>query len=109
MALYADFTFPSALDSVPSGNMTITSATIGITAASILAANPNRKGFSIRNTSNRVLTLGIGSTLTTTQNFFVTIPANGYFEWSFASIYTGAVFAIANLAGGTAQVAELIP
>jgi hypothetical protein len=109
MALYADFSFPTTFDPVSSGTATITTATVAITAASILAANPNRKGFSVRNTSNRVISLGIASTLTVTSGFFVSIPANGYFEWSFNSAYTGAVFAIANGAGATAQVMELTP
>jgi hypothetical protein len=109
MALYTDFTFPTALDPAPSANATITTATVAITAGSLLSANANRKGFSVRNTSNRVIYLGFATTVSVTSGFFISIPANGYFEWSFNSPYTGAIFAIANGAGATAQVMELLP
>jgi hypothetical protein len=41
--------------------------------------------------------------------FFAVIPANTLYEWSMNTIFTGAVFAIANGAGATAQIMELTP
>ena len=104
MALYADTSFPPNLDPTPSAN-----ATIGLASGQLLAANSNRKGFTIRNTSSRIIYLGINNTVSITGNYFASIPVNGLYEWSLASIYTGAIFAVSNQAGATAQVFELIP
>ena len=108
MALYTSG-IPSNIDSIPSATATIAAVAIGTTAVQVLAANANRKGFSIQNTSNRTLYLGIANTVSATANFFAIIPANGLYEWSMKSVYTGAVFAISNLANGSAQALEISP
>jgi hypothetical protein len=108
MALYTS-ALPNNIDPTPSAAPTITAATIGTTAVQILAANANRKGFVIQNTSNRTLYLGVTNAVTATTNFFTSIPANGLYEWTLQTVYTGALFAIANGAAGSAQVLELSP
>lgn len=108
MALYTSV-LPSNINTTPSATGTITAVAVGTTAVQVLAANANRKGFSIQNTSNRTLYLGIANTVSATANFFAIIPANGLYEWSMDSVYTGAVFAIANLASGSAQAFEISP
>ncbi len=109
MALYPLSFTPANIDPTPSATPTITNVVVGITAVSLLAANPNRKGFTVYNNSNRTLYLGTANTVTTAANFFAIIPANTLYEWNIESIYTGALFAIANGAGASCQVLELTP
>lgn len=111
MALFTDSSFPVTVDATPSNNATISTTSVGTSSQQLIAANAlsSRLGFSIFNSSNRIVYLGVNSNVSTTANYFTRIPANGLYEWSFASIYKGAIFAIANGAGATVQVMELAP
>jgi hypothetical protein len=109
MALYNNSVLPTNIDPTPSQTATITTVAVGNTAAQVLAANASRKGFSIYNNSNRILYIGTTNSVAVSSGLFAIIPANSLYEWSMASIYTGAVFAIANGTNGSAQVFELTP
>lgn len=109
MALYPIELGIENIDPTPSTTANISSVTVGTTAVSILAANAERKGFSVYNNSNRKIRLGNTNAVTLTTGFFVIIPANTLYEWSGGSIYTGALFAIADGAGATCQISELTP
>ncbi len=109
MALYLQASIPANLDSTPSSIATTTTVTVGTAATQLLAANTNRKGFSVFNNSNRTMYLGTGNTVSATANFFAVVPANTLYEWSLATLYTGAIFAIANGAGASSQILELTP
>jgi hypothetical protein len=108
--LYAPAILPANIDPTPSTNGGLNSSTVGTSAVQILAANLNRKGFSIFNASNnRTLFLGLSNSVSTSANHFIEIPPKGYFTWSMNTIFTGAIFAIANGSNATAQVLELTP
>ncbi|OIP78086.1 MAG: hypothetical protein AUK48_02400 [Oscillatoriales cyanobacterium CG2_30_44_21] len=109
MALYVDSSVPANLDPTPSNSATIATRTVGTSSQQLIAANPNRKGFSIFNNSSRIVYLGVTTNVSTTANYFTRIPANSLYEWSFASIYTGAVFAIGNGANAICHVLEITP
>ncbi|PZU92593.1 MAG: hypothetical protein DCE90_18095 [Pseudanabaena sp.] len=109
MALYSDLTIPANIDPTPSNNGAITNVTVGTSSQSLIAANPNRQGFSIFNNSNRIVYLGINSSVSATSNYFARIPANGLYEWTLSSIYRGAIFAIANGTNAICQVLETTP
>lgn len=109
MGLYSDPSFPANIDPTPSTNAAITRINMGTSPMQILAANPNRKGFSIYNDSNRILYVGTTSSVSTVSGFFVKIPANTFYVWSLQSIYNGAIFAIASGANAPCQVFELTP
>lgn len=108
--LYAPAILPANIDPTPSTNGGLTSTTVSSSAVQILAANLNRKGFSIFNASNnRTLFLGLSNSVSTTSNYFVEIPPKGFFSWSQNTIFTGAIFAIASGSNANAQVLELTP
>jgi hypothetical protein len=93
----------------PSGGMSSGSATQALVPASnnpavdLLAANPNRKGFSIFNNSPGVLYIGYGVAPTTTA-FAAKINSQVYFE---APInFTGVVKGLWSNNNGNAQVTE---
>lgn len=106
MALYSLSSVPSNIDPVPSSAGTVQTVTAGLTAASLLAANVIRKGFFIYNNSNRTVYIGLANSVSTTSGFFAIIPARALYEWSSPSIYTGAIFAIADGANANCQVSE---
>lgn len=109
MALYTDSSFPANIDATPSNNATISTTNLGSSSQQLIAANPDRQGFSVYNNSSKIIYLGINSNVSTSSNFFARIPANGLYEWTFPSIYKGAVFAIANSNNVSCQVLELEP
>lgn len=109
MPLYNDSSLPVSIDTTPSTNATIFTGTIGTASVQLLSANSTRKGFSIFNNSSRIVYLGVNANVSTSASYFVKINANSLYEWGFASIYTGAVFAIANGANANCQVLEITP
>lgn len=92
----------------PIKSNTCTFSSVGDAASSttILAANPQRKGASIVNTSTATLYLRMdGGTATTTTGHNVQLIQGNYFEVPFG--YTGLITGIwASDAGGAANVAE---
>ena len=107
MALYSPQSIPANIDPTPSSSAPISTVAVGTTPIQVLAPLATRKGFSFCNNSNRAIYLGTGNTVSTTANFFAVIPANGLYEWNLNTVYTGAVFAIANGSGGSLQVLDL--
>lgn len=93
-----------------SGSSTATITVTGDNAASvsILAANANRKGVIIVNTSSAILYVKFGATAVIASDWSVQIPANGYWEMPAGrGIYTGILHGIwASDAGGSAFVTE---
>lgn len=85
-----------------------THSTVGdaATSTTILAANAQRKGASIINTSTAILYLDMsGGTATATTRHHVQLTQGAYFEVPFG--YTGLITGIwASDAGGSANVAE---
>jgi hypothetical protein len=72
-------------------------------AAVILAANPNRKSFTIKNTSSSSLFLGYGSVPTATD-FTVEVPAKSFFDPSIN--FSGEIKGIWTNTNGNAVVKE---
>jgi hypothetical protein len=78
--------------------------TISSTGQSICAANADRKGLSIFNTSGITVYVDVLGSITT-SNYMVAIPGGGYFE--FPITYTGLITAIAASAA-TLTVREFV-
>lgn len=104
--------FTSGLTSSVSINPSISVVNIPLISSAIastllLAANADRKAFSITNTTNRVLYLDYDGAATITD-FAVAIPGGGYFEPPVN--YTGAVHGIWSAvdAGKGALVREFV-
>ena len=108
MALYSTTPTPN-IDPTPSTVGTVNTVVVKATAVLVLAANAARKGFTFYNNSSRILYLGLADTVTATAGFFAIVPANSLYEWSQQSVFTGAIFAIANGANANCQVFEITP
>lgn len=76
MGIYTDPAASSTANAVASATVAATNVAAG---AVILAANPNRKSFTIQNTSTSILYLGYG-TVPTVTDFVVAIPAKSFFD-----------------------------
>lgn len=85
------------------GSVTAASVASSTTAASLLAANPVRSGFSIWNASTATLFIDYGATVTTTA-YAVRIDPAGYFESPFG--FTGQISGVWSAANGSALVRE---
>lgn len=72
--------------------------------AQLLAANANRRGFTVWNEGAGILYLSLGTAAASLTNYTVQIAAGGYYEAPFG--YTGEVRGIFG-AAGTARVKEL--
>lgn len=90
---------------------TTTTASIAVvnntTTISLLAANPNRKRFSLRNKGNKAAYIGFSSTFTT-ANFYLSLASGAVYESDFS--FTGEIFALAIAANSNTdvQVTEFI-
>lgn len=93
--------------SVPVRTPTTTSIPSSATSVTILAANPNRRGFSISNISTSKLYLSFTSPATTT-NCFIEIPAGAFLLLDQQLIVTSAIYGIWASANGTGQVTEYV-
>lgn len=83
-----------------------TTATVGITSAQALAANTSRRGLIITNVSINKVSFGIGSAAV--LNSGITLYPGGTFNMDDFSYSTGAINAIASLAGSVISIQELI-
>lgn len=88
---------------------------VGTVAGSILAANANRKGCSVKNTGTTVIKLALGQTPSQTV-YHISLPAGGaaddgaggFWDGTISGVvWTGAISAISSGAGGTCVVTEL--
>jgi hypothetical protein len=86
---------------------TTTSVASSATSVTILAANANRRGFSISNVSTAKLYLSF-STPATTSNCFIEVPAGAFLLLDQQLIVTSAIYGIWASANGTAQVTEYV-
>ena len=73
----------------------------------LLAANPNRRAFSVFNDSTAVLYLKLGGTAST-SSYTVQIAAGGFYELPATWGYAGVVDGIWASATGNARVTEVI-
>lgn len=86
---------------------TTTSVASSATSVTILAANANRKGFSISNISTAKLYLSFTSPATTT-NCFIEVPAGAFLLLDQQLIVSNAIYGIWASANGTCQVTEYV-
>lgn len=86
---------------------TTTSVASSATSVTILAANANRRGFSISNVSTAKLYLSF-STPATTLNSWIEVPAGAFLLLDQQLIVTNAIYGIWSEANGTAQVTEYV-
>lgn len=86
---------------------TTTSVASSATSVTILAANTDRKGFSISNISTAKLYLSFTSPATTT-NCFIEVPAGAFLLLDQQLIIGNAIYGIWAAANGTAQVTEYV-
>jgi hypothetical protein len=99
-----DSTFNSLATSTTTASVAVVSNTATI---SLLAANPNRKRFSLRNKGNKAALIGFSSTFTT-ANFYLSLAAGAVYESDFS--FTGEIFglAVATNSATDIQVTEFI-
>jgi hypothetical protein len=99
MALYTDSSQPAGTAS------TATSATVAVasntTPSSIMAANVNRKGYSIRNRGTKAAIIGFSSTFTA-NTAFLSLAANAVYESE--KNYTGDLFAMTTAANAATDL-----
>jgi hypothetical protein len=88
---------------------TPTTSSVASSASStlILAANTNRKGFSVSNISTSNLFLSFTNPATTT-NCFIQVPANSFLLLDQQLIVPNAIYGIWTAANGTCQVTEYV-
>ena len=90
-----------------SNTATQTSVASSASSVSLIAANAQRRGLAIQNTSTSILYILFGGgTATATTAHSVQIPSNGYYEVPYG--YTGAVSGIWASANGQANMTEFI-
>ena len=88
-----------------SDSVDVTSVGDEATAVTLLAANTDRKGFSIHNDSTAILYVKLGSGAST-SSFSIRITPQGYYE-SGVLAYRGLISGIwASDAGGSARISE---
>lgn len=97
----------SAVTSVPARTPTTTSVAGIASSATILAANANRKGFSVSNISTSKLYLSFSSPATVT-NSFIEMQPGAFLVFDQQLIVTSAIYGIWTNANGTAQVTEFV-
>lgn len=97
----------SAIQLRGSTTANITSVSSSASSVAILAANPNRRGASVVNTSSAILYLRMdGGTATATTGHSVQMASNTYFEVPFG--YTGAISGIWASSNGQANITEYV-
>jgi hypothetical protein len=93
--------------SVSARTPTTTSVSSSATSVTILAANANRRGFSVSNISTAKLYLSF-SDPATVANCFIEVPAGAFLLLDQQLIVTSAIYGIWASANGTAQVTEYV-
>lgn len=82
-----------------------TSGSVGTSSAQVLAANSNRKGLILINTSTNNMSFGLGTTAL--LNSGITLTANGTWVMDEYTFYTGAINAIASSSSSNLSIQEL--
>ena len=98
---------PSTVQVPVSNSPALTQVTVANTSGQLLAANLDRKGFSIYNSGVRDVYLGLGNTVSSSSNYFALIPKESLYEWTLPVIITSPIFAIAAGGNSILQVLEL--
>jgi hypothetical protein len=93
--------------SVTARTPTTASVASSVTSVTVLAANANRKGFSISNISIAKLYLSFTSPATT-ANCFVEVPAGAFLLLDQQMIVGSAIYGIWDAANGAVQVTEFV-
>lgn len=84
-----------------------TAASVGVTSASIVSANPSRTGLILTNTSNNIVSLALGPSATSAVLYSgITLSPFGCFTMDSNSFTTGAIYAIASSAGSNLAIQE---
>lgn len=94
MALYSNQSIPENIDPTPSNSSAINNIQVLNSGVAVLQVNPLRKGYTLFNNSDHPVYVGNSDSVNTTDNFFLKIPAGGFYESEAASVYTGAIWAI---------------
>jgi hypothetical protein len=103
-----DLYFPASQDvSVAARTPTTTSVASSATSVTVLAANANRKGFSISNISTAKLYLSFTSPATT-ANCFIEVPSGAFLLLDQQMIVGSAIYGIWASANGAVQVTEYV-
>lgn len=84
---------------------TTSSVAASVTNVQLLAANTNRKGFTIYNDGANNLFIKFGTTASTTS-YTIKIPATGLYEAQ-STTYTGEIDGIWDVASGSARITEI--
>lgn len=92
---------------VPARTPTTTSVASSATSVTVLAANADRKGFSISNISTAKLYLSFASPATLV-NCFIEVPSGAFLLLDQQMIVGSAIYGIWASANGTAQVTEFV-
>lgn len=85
---------------------TQTSVASSASDVTILASNANRLGAMVYNDSTQILYLLVGSGTSSTSNYSVQVPSQGFYTLDFPA-YTGVLKGIWASANGNARVTEL--
>lgn len=85
---------------------------VGTTEGLVLAANANRKKFTLQNAGTTIIKIVLGTGTVTTTNYHLALPAGGSANDGSSPVYVdtmwiGAVRALSSGAGGLLQVTEL--
>jgi hypothetical protein len=84
-----------------------TAVTVGLTSASALTANANRKGCYLINTSTAFISLGFGAPAVLYSG--ITIPPMWYYQMRPSDdLVTAQIFAIASAAGSNLSIQEYV-
>lgn len=84
-----------------------TYASVGITSAQVVAANANRKGLVLINTSGNNISFGIGANAAVVGSG-ITLTPNGVWDMSEYDYVTSAINAISTDAGSNLTIQEFI-
>lgn len=106
VAVVSDSDLP-VFQEVKTRTPTTTSVASSATSVTLLAANANRKGFSVSNISTQKLYLSF-STPATVANCFMEVPPGAFLLLDQQLIVPNAIYGIWASANGTAQVTEYI-
>lgn len=95
---------PLPVSAATSATGTITSVLGAVTSGVVLAANANRRGFTIYNDSTSICRVAFAATASATA-FTVLLQPNSFYENN--TLYTGVISGIWVSAAGSARVTEL--
>ncbi|MBH8553316.1 hypothetical protein I8751_13215 [Nostocaceae cyanobacterium CENA357] len=108
MPLYSNNSSTSvSVSPVTSTTGTDIDITIANTATQVLAANANRKSFTIYNQTSVDIYFDYSSNVTT-ANYAFKLSAGSYYEMPVSPIYQGAVFGIVATGTASPQIRELV-